>query len=362
MKLKKDILVMGVGTIGEPLTRLLLTHRKDLGLGEVFFAKASPNNLSTVRMLVEGGAKFCVWDDLQPKFLPVLERHKIEVADTIENVLGNVALVADCTNRGNVLKKEIYYGLEGPYGFFAQGSEEGFGQPLAYGINDNTLKPGDHPFIQVVSCNTHNILAVLRVMEKAGGEVVEADFVLMRRMNDISQFDKAIPSPVVDPIKEKYGGFGSHQAYDANRVLRTIDKNMEGRIHSTALRLDNQLMHMNRFCVRVAKKVTRKDVLSALYDDPLMSVSYLNSMNLVFSKGRDHGFYGRIFNQAVVVRDSVEVSPDGNFVYGTCFTPQDGNSLLTSMAATLWFLDPKNWREKMKILDNYLYRFRTIPA
>ena len=362
MKLKKDVLVMGVGTIGEPLTRIMLTHAKEMGLGDIYFAKASPTNLSTVRMLVESGAKFCVWDDLQPKFLPVLERHKIEITDTIENILEKVAVVADCTNRGNILKKEIYENLDGPYGFIAQGSEEGFGHPLAYGINDNTLKPGDHKFIQVVSCNTHNLLAVLRVMEHLGGEIESADFVLMRRMSDISQVGKAIPSPYVDPIKEKYGGFGSHQSYDANRVMRTLDKNMEGRIHSTALRLDNQLMHMNRFSIRVKNKLTVKKVLSYMYDDPLISVSYLNSMNLVFSKGRDHGFYGRIFNQSVVLRDSIEVSPDGKNVFGTCFTPQDGNSLLTSVAATLWLLDPKTWRKKVAVMDKYLFRFRTIPA
>ena len=362
MKPKRDVLVMGVGTIGEPLTRLLLAHRDDLGLGDIYFAKSKPDNLSTVRLLVESGAKFCVWDEMQPKFVPVLERHNIEIANTIENVLEIVAVVADCTNRGNILKKEHYDNLRGPYGFFAQGSEEGFGHPLAYGINEDTLKPGDNRFLQVVSCNTHNMLAVIRVMEKAGGEVETADFMLSRRMSDISQSSKAIPSPFVDPIKEAYGGFGSHQAYDANRVLRTIDKNMEGRIHSTAVRLDNQLMHMNRFRVKVANKISTKKVMSALYDDPLMSVSYLNSMNLVFSKGRDHGFFGRIFNQAVVIRDSIEVSPDGRVAYGICFTPQDGNSLLTSVAATLWFLDSKTWREKMTRFNVYLHRFRTIPA
>jgi hypothetical protein len=42
-----------------------------------------------------------------------------------------------------------------------------------------------------------------------------------------------------------------------------------------------------------------------------LSISDLRDMNLVFSKGRDHGYAGRIFNQAVLIRDSLEVSPDG---------------------------------------------------
>ena len=42
---------------------------------------------------------------------------------------------------------------------------------------------------------------------------------------------------------------------------------------------------------------------------------------------------------------SIETRPtiavrNGREVYGFCFTPQDGNSLLSSIAATLWHIDP----------------------
>ena len=61
--------------------------------------------------------------------------------------------------------------------------------------------------------------------------------------------------------------------------------------------------------------------------------------NLIFSFGRDHGYYGRILSQTVVVRPTIAVRNERE-IYGFCFTPQDGNSLLSSVAATLWHIDP----------------------
>ena len=44
-------------------------------------------------------------------------------------------------------------------GFLAQGSEHGFGKKYARGINDSALMSEDK-FIQIVSCNTHNISSI----------------------------------------------------------------------------------------------------------------------------------------------------------------------------------------------------------
>ena len=121
-------------------------------------------------------------------------------------------------------------------------------------------------------------------------------------------------------------------------------------------------MHLNRFQVRVQKKITYDDLVNAALADPLLSISHLRDMNLVFSKGRDHGYAGRIFNQAVVIKDSLEVSPDGHTIYGVCFTPQDGNSLLTSVAAILWFLNPQKYQKNLAPIKKYLERFHVIYA
>ena len=38
-----------------------------------------------------------------------------------------------------------------------------------------------------------------------------------------------------------------------------------------------------------------------------------------------------------------------------CFTPQDGNSLLSSLSATLWFLYPHSYKEKFNILSDLFF-------
>jgi glyceraldehyde-3-phosphate dehydrogenase (NAD(P)) len=50
------------------------------------------------------------------------------------------------------------------------------------------------------------------------------------------------------------------------------------------------------------------------------------------------------------------VLENGHRVVGYCFTPQDGNSLLSSVAMTLRYLYPKEWEQKMAIFDRYLFR------
>ena len=53
---------------------------------------------------------------------------------------------------------------------------------------------------------------------------------------------------------------------------------------------------------------------------------------------------------------AVAVLENGHRVVGYCFTPQDGNSLLSSVAMTLRYLYPKEWEQKMAIFDRYLFR------
>ena len=65
--------------------------------------------------------------------------------------------------------------------------------------------------------------------------------------------------------------------------------------------------------------------------------------------------YGRILNQTVVVEQTINVK-NGNEISGFCFTPQDGNSLLSSVAATLWYLDPETVDERIDCLRPYLFQ------
>ena len=78
--------------------------------------------------------------------------------------LERATVIVDCTPAGNENKEKFYENLSGPKGFLAQGSEFGFGKPYARGINDEALVPGEDRFIQIVSCNTHNITTLIKTL------------------------------------------------------------------------------------------------------------------------------------------------------------------------------------------------------
>lgn len=63
---KCDVMVVGIGTIGEPLTRLLLDHRDEFGICDVYFAKFTPTDMGTVKLLTNLGGKFVVWSNTLP--------------------------------------------------------------------------------------------------------------------------------------------------------------------------------------------------------------------------------------------------------------------------------------------------------
>ena len=103
------------------------------------------------------------------------------------------------------------------------------------------------------------------------------------------------------------------------------------------------------------RDTTIEEVRQRLRDNPRVAVTDKRYANLIFSFGRDHGYYGRILSQTVVVSPTLAVRRKRE-VYGFCFTPQDGNSLLSSVAMTMRYLYPKEWEQKMQVFDQYLFK------
>jgi glyceraldehyde-3-phosphate dehydrogenase (NAD(P)) len=85
-----------------------------------------------------------------------------------------------------------------------------------------------------------------------------------------------------------------------------------------------------------------------------IAVTHKKSANQVFSFGRDHGYYGRIMSLSVVALETLAVR-NGNEVVGFAFTPQDGNPLLSTVAALLWYLDPSHREDRLDVLRRYLF-------
>lgn len=342
--------VVGTGTIGEPLIGLFTDNAEAWDIDEVTFHKRTPKETdrAMVEHLIARNAKLVVDEQARPDF----ERLGHRVSMTTEEALANATVVVDCTPAGNQNKAKYYERISEPIGYLAQGSEFGFGKPYARGINDSALTEDDR-FIQIVSCNTHNIASLINTIAVEDGEVnlIGGRFVCMRRANDVSDVSSFIAAPEVG--KHDDPEFGTHHARDAHHLFATLGDKLD--LFSSAIKINTQYMHTLWFDLDLGFDTTLEEVKAKLRSNARVAMTQKRSSGQIFSFGRDHGYYGRILSQTVVPVPTLTV-PRPKKVVGFCFTPQDGNSLLSSVAATLRFLDPENFEKKLEKVRPYIFR------
>ena len=325
-----------------------------MNLDDISFHKRTPlyHDRSRIVQLVKSGAKLAVDENKINDFKELGMETKL----TTQEALEKADIIIDCTPAGNK-NKEIYEKLERPKGFLAQGSESNFGKRYARGINDQALRYGEDKFIQVVSCNTHAISATLNTLAYQNGKnldnLVTGNFVCIRRANDISQDSSFVASPNVGKHDDKK--FGTHHAHDAYELFQTV--NLSPDITSSAIKVNSQYMHLIQFNLQVKDKTSTDDLIDLIKENDRLALTYKKSANQVFSFGRDHGFYGRILNQAVFPHESLQVrrKNDTYEIIGSCLTPQDGNSLLSSVSASLWLLNPETYNKDLQCLKPYFF-------
>jgi glyceraldehyde-3-phosphate dehydrogenase/erythrose-4-phosphate dehydrogenase len=344
--------VVGTGTIGEPLIGLLADHKADFGIDEVTFHKRTPliTERGKVNDLVRRGANLAVDEDKLSTFEELGHAPKYEAKEAIERA----KVIIDCTPVGNDMKAEFYEHAVGPVGFMAQGSEFGFGKMYARGINDESLQVGHDRFLHIVSCNTHNIAVLVKMLamdEDGTNHLTDGRFLCVRRSNDISQDSGFAPSPTVERHKDPR--FGTHHARDAHGLFETLGYDLN--LFSSALKLNTQYMHSIHFSLTLDRDITLDEIKDRLASNKRVAITYRRSANSVFSFGRDHGYFGRILSQTVVAIETVAIR-NGNEVVGFCFTPQDGNPLLSTLAATLWYLDPSSVDGRLDVMRPYLFQ------
>ena len=222
---RKIIHVIGTGTIGEPLIGLLSDYKDKIGIDQVTFHKNSAlkGDFTKVIDLQKRGAHLAVDKGKIENFRAFGMNPEFET----EQAIARASVVIDCTPKGIGHKnKEKYYSKFSNIvkGFLAQGSESDFGKKYALGINDEALNIDDDQFIQVVSCNTHNISCITNTIALDGNSadnLVEGKYLCVRRANDMHQEGGYIPSPLVNEHRTEQ--FGSHHAEDAVNLFKTLN-------------------------------------------------------------------------------------------------------------------------------------------
>jgi len=349
---RKIVHIVGTGTIGEPLIGILCEQKSGLGIDEITFHKHTPLTIDKpkVQSLINKGARLSVLEDRIDDFKAI----GLEPEFTMEEAIGRASVVIDCTPKGfgHFNKKKFYEKYTNTVkGFLAQGSEDNFGKKYARGINDHVITKEDQ-FLQIVSCNTHNLACLINTiaLNISPDNLLSGKFVCIRRSNDISQTASFVPAPTINDHSDNT--YGTHHAKDAAELFKTM--NLDLNLFSSALKVNSQYMHVVWFNLELKEITNKEKVLELLKQDKRIALTEHHSTNTVFSFGRDQGQYGRILNQTVIVESSINVK-NGNEVTGFCFTPQDGNSILSSISATVKFLNPHSYEDKINSLSNFFF-------
>ena len=350
--MKNIVHIVGTGTIGEPLIGLFTDFHHRLGIDEVTFHKRTPmkTERAKVNHLISRGAQLATDEDKLTDFEALGHKVSFVAAEALERA----TVVVDCTPAGNENKELQYRHLKGPRGFVAQGSEFGFGKMYARGINDRALVPGEDRFLQIVSCNTHNLAILIKIIGMEGDQLSmeRATFVCLRRANDVSQTRDYIPAPSIGKHDDEE--FGTHHAHDVYHLYETMG--LKPKVFSSAVKLNTQYMHSVWFNFRLPKPIDRKALVERFKENSLVAMSDRRCANEIFSFGRDHGYYGRILSQTVISTPTLAVADGGREVVGFCFTPQDGNSLLSSVAGAIWLMDPARYNDRIQVLKRFVFR------
>ncbi|UCH62202.1 MAG: hypothetical protein JSU77_10390 [Fidelibacterota bacterium] len=352
---RKIIHIVGTGTIGEPLIGLLSDYGEQLGIDEVTFHKNTPltSERSKVKDLIRRGGRLAVSPDAVDGFKSI----GLDPDFIAEEAVERASVIIDCTPKGSGHRnKAEYYDRfkESTLGFVAEGSEYGFGKMYARGINDDALVHGKDQFIQVVSCNTHSIAVLVQTLalkDAPADNLIDGRFVIIRRASDISQDSAFVPAPQVG--KHECDNYGTHHARDCAELFATLGLDLN--LFSSTMRVNSQYMHAVHFNLRLKEPTTLQKVIDRLDANFRIALTEKATANQIFSFGRDHGHYGRILNQAVVVVPTLQVHNKHEIV-GFAFTPQDGNSLLSSISVAEWFLYPHSFEEKIKCLRELYFK------
>ena len=232
----------------------------------------------------------------------------------------------------------------------AQGSEHGFGPFFAWGINNEVLSEDSNRYL-IASCNTHNIASIVKSFAlDEQRELVEGKFVCLRRANDVSQNESFSPSPTI--TKHSNQEFGTHHARDVHELFAQDGRDLN--LFSSAIKLPTQYMHTLWFSLVFKDGIKYKDIMKNLNNSEFLMATEKMSSNKVFSFGRDHGYHGRILSHGVVAEQSLHVKD--NILTGYCFTPQDGNALLSSVAGTVQHYYKNDWQKKMEVFNRYIFK------
>jgi glyceraldehyde-3-phosphate dehydrogenase (NAD(P)) len=313
------VLVNGIGNIGTTLLHFLCKYQEELEIEQIYALKNKAYPWNTVEL-----------DALQKKGIILCGKDKDYGFSAVEDCLPIVDYIFDTNANGIATEnKSIYENLPNLKGCSAQGSEKNFGLPFMSRMKKNI---GTHTkFLTIVSCNTHALCSLLHGF--SGGnfaEIKDADFVIVRRSEDIGNHNRLVTSSVVARhLSEEYG---THHAIDVIDLLKTHGYFLP--IQSSDVTTPSQLMHAVRFSIQFKKESSKEKLIAQSKKSAFISTTQKFDSNLIFELGRKYGFLGRIYSHSIIIENNLLLDNNNN-LKGWAFIPQEGNTILSTIEGFL---------------------------
>ncbi len=175
----------------------------------------------------------------------------LEVAGTLDDLLGQADVVVDCTPKRVAVKNiEVYraHGLK----FIVQGGEKHEATGHSFVAEANYASALNRNATRVVSCNTTSIVRTLTALKRAG-LLQRARGTLLRRATDPWESHESGIMNTLVPEPE----IPSHQGPDAQSVDPDLD------VITMAVKVPETLGHLHYWSVQMSRGASKDEVLDA---------------------------------------------------------------------------------------------------
>ncbi len=224
------------------------------------------------------------------------------VAGNLEDLIGQVDVMVDCTAKGVGAANKKLYERRGIRAIF-QGGEKHELAGVSFTAQVNYAQALNRQFVRVVSCNTTALCRVLNAFHRRGW-VKRARAVLMRRANDPWESHRGgLINTIAPEIKVP-----SHQGPDARTVIGGLN------ITTMAGTASHNSSHIHYLMVETHGRLSVDDVKQALWEEPriafVRSQNGLVALNSVIELMRDLGRPRNDLWEVAVWEDGIAVQDD----------------------------------------------------
>ncbi len=186
-----------------------------------------------------------------PEHAEAMRKSGLEVAGTLEDALGQVDVVVDCTPKRIAAKNVETYRKRG-IKFIVEGGEKHSVTGHSFVAESNYASALGRDATRVVSCNTTSIVRTLSALKRAG-LLRKARGTLLRRASDPWESHEGGIMNTLVPEAE----IPSHQGPDAQTVDPALD------VVTMAVKVPETLAHLHYWSVEMTRAPSKEEVLAA---------------------------------------------------------------------------------------------------